>query len=202
MPTLFIARHGNTFAPNETPRRIGRRTDLALVDSGRAQAAALGTYFTEHQIAFDKIYSAPLKRTRETADAIAALAPRPVGVTIEPALLEIDYGPDENQPEATVIARIGADALEAWNAMSVPPPGWDVDVDALIAGWRSLFAQVRETGPDAAVLAVTSNGVARFALDAASDIAVDAPKKLRTGAFGRMDISDAGAVVAAWNVRP
>ena len=72
MPTLYIARHGNTFEAGETPRRIGRGTDLPLVASGRAQAAALGECFTAQKIAFDKIFSAPLKRTRETADAIAA----------------------------------------------------------------------------------------------------------------------------------
>ncbi len=201
MPILYIARHGNTFAAGETPRRIGRRTDIALVDSGRAQAAALGTYFAEHQIAFDKIYSAPLKRTRETADAIAALAARPVDVTIEPALLEIDYGPDENQPEADVIARIGADTLEAWNTKALPPPGWDVDVKALIDAWRSLFAQIREMPTDDVVLAVTSNGVARFALNAANASLDEFPKKLRTGAFGRVDISHHDAIVSAWDVR-
>lgn len=202
MPTLYIARHGNTFEAGETPRRIGRGTDLPLVASGRAQAAALGECFTAQKIAFDKIFSAPLKRTRETADAIAAHAAHPVSITIEPALLEIDYGPDENQPESTVIARIGAEALDAWNTKSVPPQGWNVDTNALIEAWRSMFSQVRTMAPDAIVLAVTSNGVARFALDAASTTADDFPKKMRTGAFGRIEIDDHNAIVSAWDVRP
>ncbi len=40
--TLYIVRHGNTFEPDEPPRRIGRRTDLPLVESGRAKEDKLG----------------------------------------------------------------------------------------------------------------------------------------------------------------
>ncbi len=202
MPVLYIARHGNTFDAGDTPTRIGRRTDLPLSQSGRAQADVLGKYFAERNIGLATIFSAPLKRTMETADAIAAHSANAPQIVAEPSLLEIDYGPDENQPEATVVARIGVDALDQWNTASVPPPGWDVDPAALIAGWRSLFARIRKTAPDAAVLAVTSNGVARFALDAATTANPDLPKKLRTGSLGRIDLSRDSAVVAEWDVRP
>ncbi len=202
MPTLYVVRHGNTFDDGETPTRVGRRTDLSLSKSGRAQASRLGAYFSERNIAFAKIYAAPLRRTMETAEAVARQAADPCDIASEPVLLEIDYGPDENKPEADVIARIGADALHRWNTEAIPPPGWNVDPAALIAGWQSFFVRIREMAPDDIVLAITSNGVARFVLDAASRAEPDLPKKLRTGAFGRIDINDDQAIVAEWDVRP
>ncbi len=202
MPVLFIARHGNTFDKGDTPTRIGRRTDLPLSMSGQRQAARLGAYFSERGIAFSEIYSAPLKRAMETAEAVVANAVRPCHIASERSLLEIDYGPDENQPEANVIDRIGQDALNQWNRASVPPPDWQVDPEALTDGWRSLFSRIRTMPSDASLLAVTSNGVARFALDAASNAKPDFPKKLRTGGFGRVEIDDDHAVVAEWDVRP
>ena len=54
---------------------------------------------------------------------------------------EIDHGPDENATEEAITARIGAEALARWDARAVPPPDWQVDVDARIAAWRALFAQ-------------------------------------------------------------
>lgn len=42
--TLIIARHGNTFGPDDTPTRVGARTDLPLVESGIQQARLLGTH--------------------------------------------------------------------------------------------------------------------------------------------------------------
>ena len=41
MTTLIIARHGNTFDKGDIPTRVGARTDLPLVEKGRAQAKAL-----------------------------------------------------------------------------------------------------------------------------------------------------------------
>lgn len=34
---IIIARHGNTFAKDETPRRVGGRTDLDLVEEERGR---------------------------------------------------------------------------------------------------------------------------------------------------------------------
>lgn len=60
----------------------------------------------------------------------------------DPRFNEIDYGPDENMPEETVIARVGQNALDAWNTRCMPPPGWDIDSPALIDMWREFFAWV------------------------------------------------------------
>ncbi len=57
MKTLVIARHGNTFGPQDTPTRIRARTDLKLVEKGREQARALGEYLREHDLIPDLAYA-------------------------------------------------------------------------------------------------------------------------------------------------
>lgn len=190
MPRAFIVRHGNTFAPGEPPRRIGARTDLPLVDSGRAQALALGDHFRGEGISFDHVLTSPLLRTLETAELVAP------AVTAEPTdwLREIDHGPDEDKVEDEVIARVGRNSLDAWDRRAEAPPGWIVDSDARLAAWRDWFA-VPASGT---VLLVTSNGAARFALIALGM----PPAKLRTGAYGEIIWDDGAPTLAGWDVRP
>lgn len=202
MPFLYIARHGNTFECGDTVRRVGRRTDLPLSSSGAAQAQRLGEHFNDRGLIITQLFAAPLKRTQQTAAAIVAqLSVRPT-IQQEQRLLEIDYGPDENQPEAQVIARVGAVAMQRWNDDAIPPPDWNVDPDAIIADWKILLARVGKLRFDDVVLVITSNGIARFALDAADETPATIPRKLRTGAYGRIDINNNRAVVTQWDIRP
>jgi len=193
---LIIVRHGNTFGSGDVVTRVGGRTDLPLSASGVRQADALARQF--ESTFFATARSGPLKRTRATAAAILAAQASPPELLTELFLREIDYGPDENRPEAEVVARIGAAALEAWEQHSVPPPGWRVDPQALIGNWQELFAELR--GDAGAHLVVTSNGIARFALAAAGVAREDA--KLRTGAYGVVELAGEGVAVREWNVRP
>jgi probable phosphoglycerate mutase len=178
----IILRHGDTFEPGELPRRIGARTDLPLVESGRQQALALREHFASTR--FDRCLVSPLLRTRQTAAIVAPhLAPEPTEW-----LREIDHGPDEGRHENEVIARIGAHALAAWEREALPPPGWIVDAPQRIAAWHELFATA------GTVLLVTSNGAARFAR-----MALGLPAaKLRTGAYA--EIVDGG--ITRWDERP
>lgn len=199
--TLTIARHGDTFAPGEPPRRIGARTDLPLVATGEAQARALGRYFAAEGRVFDRVLVSPLRRTRRTADLILTEASKPATVETCVWLAEIDHGPDENQTEDHVLARIGAAALAGWNDTLVAPPGWTVDAPVRLAAWRDLLSNA--TGQ---ILLVTSAGAARFALQADAEIAAQAAalasRKLRTGAWGRIEIADGQSRVVAWDQRP
>ncbi len=202
MKRITIVRHGNTFAADELPRRIGRRTDLPLVASGIAQGEALGRWFCRDGTRFDRVLVSPLRRTRDTAgiilrDVEGAAVPEPVDW-----LAEIDHGPDEDQPEAAIVTRIGSEALHRWDAQGIAPPGWQVDAAARVAGWRALL----DSDWSGHVLAVTSNGAARFALMASGLIeGADAlpSLKLRTGAWGMIEVRDAEpARLLAWDRRP
>lgn len=204
MSRLIVVRHGDTFAPGDEPRRIGARADLGLVAGGIAQASALGDYLAATGFHFRQVFAAPLVRTRQTAECIAAaFAPSPP-ITIAEWLTEIDHGTDEGARESVVLARLGPQALAAWDAYAVPPPGWVVDADARLAAWRRLLA-ARGEGD---TLLVTSNGMARFALLALPAAARPPFLKLRTGSFGVLSKSDesskvrTGWVVERWNVRP
>lgn len=192
---LFIVRHGNTFDKGDVVTRVGGRTDLPLSSSGRIQAGALGEHFAS--LAFRTARSGPLMRTRQTAGAILARQAAAPELLTALFLREIDYGPDENRPEEEVIARIGEAALEAWERHSVPPPGWRVDPAAIIGNWQELFVKLKDLPGDH--LAVTSNGVARFALPAAGAGAADA--KLPTGGYGLIELGPEPRV-ACWGVRP
>ena len=193
MRRTYIVRHGNTFAPGEPPRRIGARTDIPLVESGRAQAIALRDHFHKRGIAFDRVLVSPLLRTRETAALIARDVP------VEPTdwLCEIDHGPDEDATEADVIARIGPEALAAWEGRAEPPPGWIVDAPARTAAWRAFFDRPSDRPATKTTLLVTSNGAARFARIALGM----PPAKLRTGAYGIVEWRDELPVLTAWDVR-
>lgn len=199
MSRAVILRHGNTFDPGDVVTRVGGRTDAPLSNSGRAQVEEVATALSERAFTFARILSSPLARTMETARIVGGrLAPK---APLEPleSLREIDYGPDENKPEAEVLARIGAAALAAWEEHATPPPDWRVDPSALTLAWKTLFETLVRAEGDS--LIVTSNGVARFALDAAHSRPADAPRKLKTAAYGVVRLAPAGAEILEWNVR-
>lgn len=193
MATVYIVRHGNTFDKGDVVLRVGGPTDLPLSTSGQAQARALGEAFTE--VTFDRAVVSPLKRTRMTADAILALQTSAPDPEFADALIEVDYGPDEGQPEEAVIARIGEHALHAWETDATVPPNWKVDPIALRQAWRDLLADTK-----GCELIVTSNGIARFVLDVAAHDGAE--RKLKTGAYGVLEGEGDKWRVVRWNVRP
>ena len=187
MKRVIVVRHGNTFDPGDIIRRVGRGTDLPLSSSGQTQAQALAKQFKSWT--FDAVISSPLLRTRQTAEAISS------PLQFDDRLLEIDYGPDEGQPEDAVVARIGEAALKRWDENAVPPPDWSVDPDQIRQDWRDILSDVQGT-----TLIVTSNGIARFLLDIASHDGVD--RKLKTGAYGILEERAESWHITDWNVRP
>lgn len=196
MRRIFIIRHGNTFNAGAPVLRVGAGTDLPLVESGVQQAERLADWFAGQDLPIRQLLSGPLQRARQTAGAIGRAIGRDIAAMPD-WLDEIDHGPDEGRPEAEVVARIGEDALAAWDGEGVAPPGWIVQRDARIAGWRAYFS----AGGDGVDLLVTSNGAARFALLAAG--IATASLKLRTGAFGELAVADDGMVkLADWDWRP
>jgi probable phosphoglycerate mutase len=205
MTTLIIARHGNTFGPEDTPTRVGARTDLPLVEKGHEQAKAIGQYIKENRLIPDVVYSSTLQRTIETAE----IAVKESGVTNPVFQLdifnEIDYGPDENKVEADVIARIGEDAIKAWDSDAIVPDGWKIDPQEVIENWIGFADQISAHHDNETVLVVTSNGIARFAPHITGDFEgfrADHNIKLSTGALGILKHAGLQWSVEEWNVRP
>lgn len=204
MIDLYIVRHGNTFDKGDVVTRVGARTDLALSRSGRSQAEQLRDHFAATlRDGFALAYCSPLSRTRETAELILEADHQAPDLKTLEFLREVDYGPDENKPEADVVERLGAAAIAAWDEHAVPPPGWVIDPDAIRLSWRALFENLARTDLSAPVLIVTSNGVARFALDAVTDFrAQPGSIKLKTGAYGQLRLFGDEIELTDWNVRP
>lgn len=202
---LIIARHGNTFGPGDTPTRVGRRTDLPLMASGETQARRIGDYLRHRQMAPDVVFAAPLKRSFDTARLAVEAWGRDLPITIDTRFNEIDYGPDENQPESAVAARIGDQALRDWNDHAKVPPGWRVDPQAIIDDWLAFGDMCRQAFHGQTVLVVTSNGVARFAPHLTGDFEGFRRKhgiKIATGALCFLRVQGSQWLVEQWNVRP
>lgn len=176
---VLIARHGNTFKPEEPPRRVGSKTDLPLVESEKAHA--IGRYLkTSYRP--DIVYCSPLLRTKQTAQYALEAAALETPVIYDERFIELDYGPDENKLEDDVIARIGQDAMDQWNMHATVPQGWNLDVKALKLAWYHFFKEIETKHKGQKVLVVTSNGIARFAPTALPHLANKIPSlKMKTG---------------------
>lgn len=177
--TLIVARHGNTFRKDETPTRVGARTDLPLVESEKGKR--IGTYLKENNLIPDVIYTSFLVRTIQTA----ALACKEIGLQEAKLILkdifnEIDYGIDENKTEDEVCYRLGFDALntkgldpydyinkgkeiiDLWNSAAVPPNGWNVNVENIVNNIKEFANEVENKYLGKNILVVSSNGIIRF----------------------------------------
>lgn len=83
---LYLIRHAQS--EGNRGEYTGPDDDPPLSEVGREQARRLADRFTRHGV--DAIYSSPLRRTRATADAIAAAAG--LEVTVLDDLREVDLG--------------------------------------------------------------------------------------------------------------
>lgn len=205
MTILIVARHGNTFEPGETPRRIGLRTDLPLTRKGIEHGRNLGAYLKKINLVPDRIYTSQLQRTLQMAKHVNEGAGAFLPPQAMPMFNELDYGPDENQTEDKVIARIGEQALSDWEEKAIMPPGWTPEAQTLIKYWTAFGQHITTTQPDKTVMVITSNGIARFALTLGGDFEAACKQfgaKLATGAFGVLEHDGSGWAVQSWNVRP
>lgn len=205
MTTLIIARHGNTFGPNDTPTRVGARTDLPLVESGKEQARKIGAYLKRNSLIPDVVYTSNLRRTIETAE----IAIKESGVSNPIFQLdifnEIDYGPDENKTEDEVIARIGEQAIEDWDKHAIVPDGWNINTDEVIQNWLGFEDQIRAFDDNETILVVTSNGIARFAPHITGNFdgfAAQNNIKLSTGTLAVLEHKDGQWKISEWNLKP
>jgi len=202
MTRIVICRHGNTFDKGDVITRVGARTDLPLSISGIDQAVGLAAFFKPElsDYNFTRAFCSPLLRTYQTADFILNAGHNVHELRVLEFLTEIDYGVDENKAEHEVVTRLGQEAISLWDEKAMPPDGWDVNPAALISAWKNFLSQ--QTADNEDILVVTSNGIARFALDAVDKISTDAPRKLRTAAYGIIEITNGHTKLTAWDNRP
>jgi broad specificity phosphatase PhoE len=114
---FILVRHGETLA-NRDFRYIGRRDD-ALSEHGKAQARLLAEALAILPIT--AIYSSPLQRAYQTAEAIATMHGRETQMM--DALIEGSFGEWEGLSRAEVLARDRLRLLAWEQDTTVAPPG-------------------------------------------------------------------------------
>lgn len=86
---LYLVRHGATPANEQRPYVLqGRGIDTSLSETGRQQAAAVAGFLADRPL--DAVISSPMKRARETADAIAQ--PHQIKASVLDNISECDVG--------------------------------------------------------------------------------------------------------------
>lgn len=106
---LIVVRHGRTEA-NASGLLLGRRLDPALDELGRRQAEQLARVLP----ADARVVSSPLRRTRETAEALGR------EVAVDERWVELDYG----ELDGTPLRDVPRDVWAGWQAdPSWAPPG-------------------------------------------------------------------------------
>ncbi len=202
---IIIARHGNTFTKDQTPTRVGGRTDLDLVESERG--TNLGLYLKKFDLVPDMVYAAPLKRTTKTAKLAIEAIGKDIPFELDDSFVEIDYGPDENKTEDEVIARIGQEAIDKWNESAIVPDGWKVSVEGIIDAWNNFAAKVEKKFKNKTVMVVSSNGIIRFAPYLTGDFegfCLEHDIKVGTGnvCVFEKEEGDKHWKCTAWNIKP
>ena len=203
--TLLIARHGNTFGPNDIVTRVGGKTDLPLVESGLIQGQQLGLYLKQENLVPDHIYTSHLQRTKQTAEQAQIAMGTNLKAQEISTFNEIDYGPDENKPETEVVARLGQEALDAWDRECIVPQGWKVDPEQLKKDWVDFGHRVEQQHAGRTILVVSSNGIIRFApcmLSDKADFDQAYQPKVSTGSLGLFVYQDGIWFCEGWNIKP
>lgn len=209
---ILIARHGNTFTSDQTPTRVGGRTDLELTEEERARA--IGKYLKSKDIMPDVVFAAPLKRTFHTAElACEELGFDKSKIVKDESFREIDYGPDENKTEEEVMLRLGNGDLEkgqaiidAWNKDTTVPNGWLVNPQDYIDTWIKWGKKAETEYKDKTVMIVSSNGIMRFAphlTGAFDEFVKDNGIKVTTGGLCifEKEEGDANWTCVEWNTK-
>lgn len=149
MLTIILVRHAET-AGNEELRAQGCRSDLVLSPWGRQQAERVGQALRGEQLA--AIYSSPLARALETAQAIARH--HNLEVNVESDLREVDYGEVDGLP----LEELKHNHAECWNdwtsgECAVRMPGGESLHDVQARAWKA-WERIATRHPEGAVVVV------------------------------------------------
>jgi probable phosphoglycerate mutase len=112
-----LLRHGQT---EHTPeRRFSGRNELPLSRAGRVEAEAAAARAVD--LGIEAVIASPLRRTRETAEIVAAALGLPVGFDTD--LVELDFGDIEGLTFGEAAARHPLAARRFMSDISVAAPG-------------------------------------------------------------------------------
>lgn len=164
---LYMVRHGET-AANAAHLVQGAQLDSALTERGLRQAAALADAFAEHVPQLERVFSSPLLRARQTAEAVCAalsLEQRPSWLL--PDLREMEYGALDGRSlrDGETIRELRA-LWQRWRAdpaaARCPGPGGE-SMAALVergaGALRAIVAQTQKAPEQPRHVAVVAHGM-------------------------------------------
>jgi probable phosphoglycerate mutase len=187
---LSIARHGRTTA-NASGLLLGR-ADPELDDLGRAQARALAA---GPLAAAELVVTSPLRRTRETAHAVAAVSG--AEVRVDERWIELDYG----SWDGVKLSAVPAEEWAAWrrDPFFAPPGGESlVTLAERVAGaLTDLAAEARS----AHVVVVTHVSPIKAALAAVLGVGVEVSWRCHVDVASLMQVHvrPTGLVLGSFN---
>jgi broad specificity phosphatase PhoE len=132
---LRLVRHGESEG-NFAGSLQGSRLDTPLSEIGRRQAEALAARLAGDDI--DAVWASPMIRARETAAAIAAVLG--LGVSLDPDLVEFDWGVWSGRPYDGEIEKEVSGVRARWRAgeIEIAPSGGESPARAALRADRFL----------------------------------------------------------------
>ena len=152
---IFLIRHGQTDY-NATQRFQGQ-IDIALNQTGKAQARALRRVLRDQISRISRIYSSPLCRATETARLIA---PDTSIIRVDQRLIEIDLGEFDGRLESDIAKDIGKEAFSSWRRANfvTSAPGGESLAQAMQRAAEFLHTVSRAHG-DESIAVVSHQGL-------------------------------------------
>ena len=193
---LYLVRHGETES-NRLGLALGRN-DVPLNERGVLQAERLAAALSREPLA--AVYASPLRRTLETARAVAA--PHGLDATIDERLIEMDIGELDGLTFAEMRVRYPG-LLEEWMSgpgPSMPMPGGERLVDVQERAWAAVM-ELAVRHAQEAVAAVTHNFVILSLLTKVLGIELSQFRRLRhaVAAVSVVDFTPKRALVVRMN---
>jgi broad specificity phosphatase PhoE len=181
--TFYLIRHGMTDLVNV--RLCGRTPGISLNELGRGQAHALADALDG--VSFAAIYSSPIERAMETAQALALR--RELEVRAAPEFVEVDFGSWTYRTFEDIDRDPEWKRFNAWRSVLRAPGGGESMLDVAMRCTNKLDVLAREH-PGARVALVTHADPVRAVI--AHSLAM--PQDF----LMRLEISPASATIVEW----
>ena len=208
---IYLARHGNTFGPDDKVIWVGGANDLPLVEKGKQQAKDCANAFISSGVTIEAIFSGSLLRTSEFAEIIR----KSLGLEFKPIedlrFNEINYGRWDGKTSEGIEEEFGWEALDAWNKRSIWPTDcdWQGNEELVKQNINEFLSEISEKfSEDDSILIVSSSGKLRYFLTLIPGEFDKRIKeqtfKMKTGNLSRIDYSleDKKVILDFWNIAP
>jgi len=187
---IILVRHGETKWNFE--RRIVGHTEIELNKTGHRQAQQLALALSDHKVS--AIYTSPLRRARQTAEAIASK--HDIEIEMEDALKEFDAG-DMNGLTIDEVNRKYENFFERWvqGDPELRMPGGESVSDLRRRTWP-VVGRIVERHPGGTVIVVSHTIVILTVINTALGMALADFRKMRVN-VGSISILEFGGSSAS-----